>query len=119
MKMEDTLSKKHTKNGMTFFRGTQTEKGASSTRADCGNALSALAAGTLSRKNKRQRLEIAFALLRDAGPPGGALRFSLTAASNSTAMASNSGLGPLQRNSSTSLKRGMSVRSVANLRKSS
>src|SRR6266446_5889167 len=47
-----------------------------------------------------------------------ALRGSVTALSNSAARASNSGFGPFHRNCSRSSKRGMSVRSVASVRKS-
>src|SRR5947208_6730412 len=47
------------------------------------------------------------------------LRLAVTAPSNPAAIASNSGLGPFQRNCSTSPKRGMSVRNVASLRNSS
>src|SRR3954451_18361599 len=47
------------------------------------------------------------------------LQLAVTAASNSAAISSNSAFGPFQRNCSTSPKRGMSVRSVASVRKSS
>src|SRR3954453_6315526 len=47
------------------------------------------------------------------------LRLAVTAPSNPAAIASNSGLGPFQRNCSTSPKRGMSVRNVASFRNSS
>ncbi len=53
-----------------------------------------------------------------AGRWGAGRRFSVDAASNRAASESNMGVGPFQRNWSTSSKSGMSVRSVASVRKS-
>src|SRR5436190_16970156 len=56
--------------------------------------------------------QLAFALDRALERRG-----SVTAASNRAAIASNSGFGPFQRSWSTLSKRGMSIRSAANVRK--